>query len=81
MNVEGVQVNLCDVSRTNLRELGWTTTICKSPTFDTFEKPFKNIRQKLKLSMDAQVLNERTNVLIWGFFNVDKGEIISAMLQ
>ena len=71
-------MNLCDVSRTNLRDLGWTTTICKSPTFNTFEKAFKNFRQKLNLSKDAQVLNERTNVLICGFFNVDKGESISS---
>ena len=32
------------------------------------EKVLKNLRQKLNLSRGAQVLNEKTNVLIWGLF-------------
>ena len=31
-------------------------------------KGFKNLRQKLNLSEDAQVLDLKTNVLIWGLF-------------
>ena len=32
------------------------------------ERVFKNLRQKLNLSEDAQVLDLKTNVLIWGLF-------------
>ena len=32
------------------------------------KKVFENLRQKLNLSDDADVLNEKTNVLIWGLF-------------
>ena len=33
------------------------------------EKVFENLRQKLNLSEDAEIFNQKTNVLIWGFFS------------
>ena len=52
---------------TSLKGQGWSTTICKSPTVDTSKKcsiPF----ERTLISEDAQVLDLKTNVLIWGLF-------------
>ena len=38
------------------------------PTAEHVEKVFKNLRQKLNPSEVAQVLDLKTNVLIWGLF-------------
>ena len=39
VSVQGVQGNLCEVSRTNLQGQDWTPTMCKSPTIDTLKQP------------------------------------------
>ena len=41
------------------------STTCKSPTIDTLEQVFKDLRQKLNLADEAPVLDLKTNVLIW----------------
>ena len=45
---------------------GGNSTTCKSPTMDTLEQVFKDLRQKLNLADEAPVLDLKTNVLISG---------------
>ena len=47
---------------------GGNSTTCKSPTIDTLEQVFKDLREKLNLADEAPVLDLKTNVLISGWF-------------
>ena len=61
-----VRSGVCERAGSTRR--GWTATAGNFPTNVYLEKVFKTLRQTLNLPEDAQVLNEQTNVLIWGLF-------------